>query len=505
MALAPTAAKPLGGRADGLDEPLLDNSGRSPSTSSYLLVPMLLLFVLVVTAVIRSPQLISPAGIGSAVIVAATFILAAYSLTANAMAGRGTVDLAVGPMIGFINVTLVQLYAAEVVVSPVEFFLYALAVGVAYQVLFALVIIYVRIQPIIVALSGFLALSGINLVILQRPGGVVPEWLQPWGSGETILSPPLWVVLIATAGWLLLTRTAFFNHLRLMGSDERAAYTAGVPTVAVRIGAHVVAGIYTGLAAITFTALISSGDPTQGRTFSLLAITAMVLGGTSLAGGRGGAIGSLLGAVNIYLIQYVLSSFNFGAVQSFVTDLAYGVILVVSLLLTLLLPWIHGVTRFISPFLFFILGSVVALAVILHATYDYEGTGLIYGDARAALETPMPATIDPASVMPFEAAGVAAAAAADEQGSLYLDLAYGALLLLVAVAALRLFVMQVRDRGLSPLVYIVATGVLLLGIYMAAAASEAGAPQADAAEAGALLPGETLTPADGPPTPGGQP
>ena len=112
-----------------------------------------------------------------------------------------------------------------------------------------------------------------------------------------------------------------------------------------------IGGLFAALAALTYTSLISSGDPTQGTTYTLIAVTALVLGGASLAGGRGGVMGSLLGAVNIYLITYVLATFNFGPVQSFVTDLAYGAILVLSLLLTVVLPHVRGVVRSISPLL----------------------------------------------------------------------------------------------------------------------------------------------------------
>ena len=106
-----------------------------------------------------------------------------------------------------------------------------------------------------------------------------------------------------------------------------------------RIGAHVVCGLFAGLAALAFTALIGSGDPTQGTTYTLISVTALVLGGTSLAGGRATVSGSLLGALNLFLIGYVLSTFDFGAVQGFVTDLSYGVILVLSLLMTVALPY----------------------------------------------------------------------------------------------------------------------------------------------------------------------
>ena len=342
------------------------------STAPYLLMPITVLFLLLIIAVIRSPSLMTSYGIGAAVIVSAPLILATYALMTTVTAGRGTVDLAIGPLIGFINVSTIQLTAAGILGSPVSIFLFAIALGIAYQVVMALIIIYVRVQPIIVSLSGFLALSGINLVILPRPGGLAPEWMQSWGAGTSIFSPVLWIVIAATLGWLLFTRTAFYTHLRLMGSDERAAYTSGVRINIVRIGAHVIAGVFAGLSAITYTALISSGDPSQGTTYTLIAVTALVLGGTSLAGGRGTVMGSLFGALNLYLINYVLATFNFGAVQSYVTDLAYGTILIVSLLLTVALPFIQRHIRNFSPLLYFVALSVVVLGVILHTTFDYD-------------------------------------------------------------------------------------------------------------------------------------
>ena len=338
----------------------------SPS-HTYLLVPILLLFGLLVIATLRAPNLISNAGIGSAIIVASPLILATYALTVTAMAGRVSVDLSIGPLIGFINVSMVQLYAAKIIVTPVEFFAYAIAVGVLYQLLMGLIIVYVRVQPIIVALSGFLALVGLNLVILRRPGGVVPEWMQPWGLGTEILSPVLAIVVVATLAWFALTRTAFFGHLRLMGADERTAYANGVRINIVRLGAHIISGVYAAMAALVFTSLISSGDPNQGTTYTLMAVTALVLGGTSLAGGRGSIIGSLFGALNIYLITYVLSTFSFGRVQSFVTEAAYGVVLVVSLLLTLALPRLPSRVSRVSPFAFFVLLGVIGFGVILYS------------------------------------------------------------------------------------------------------------------------------------------
>jgi ribose transport system permease protein len=339
---------------------------RASSSSTYLLVPILLIALLLGTAVIRGPNLVSLSGFGSAIIVAAPLILATYALMALAVAGRGTVDLAIGPLVAFINVTVVKLNMLGVISGPFSTFFVALGLGVAYQLLFALIVIWVRVQPIIVALSGFLALTGINLVILPRPGGMAPDFMSSWGLGTTIFSPILLILLIATGGWLLFTLTPFYANLRMMGYDERAAWTAGVRINLVRIGAHIIAGLFAGLAALCYTALIASGDPTQGTNLTLTAVTALVLGGVSLAGGRGGVTGALLGALNLYLIGFVLATFNFGAIQAFVTQMSYGVILVISLLLTLLVPVMAKHISFISPWGAFVVLGAIVVAIMLH-------------------------------------------------------------------------------------------------------------------------------------------
>lgn len=342
----------------------------SSGANTYLMVPIFIFFALLIFAVIRGPSLISSAGIGSAVIVVAPLILATYALTIIVMAGRASIDLSIGPLIGFINVGLIQLVGIGFMESPIAIFLFAMGVGIAYQLLLGLIIIFVRVQPIIVSLSGYLALVGLNLMILPRPGGLAPEWMLSWGSGTSIFSPVLVILIVATIGWFILAKTAFFGNLRMMGSDERATYTSGVNITLVRLGAHVIGGIYAGLAALTFTSLISSGDPTQGTTFTLMAVTALVLGGANLAGGRGSAFGSLLGALNIYLITYALSTFNFGMVQSYVTDMAYGAILVISLLISVAIPQLQKLARNLSPVMFFMILAVVALGVIMHTSMD---------------------------------------------------------------------------------------------------------------------------------------
>ena len=437
--------------------------GSSSEANSYLLVPMLLFFALLITAVLRSPNLISSAGIGSAIIVGTPLVLATYSVMASTLAGRATVDLSIGPLIGFINVTLVELFGMDLVTGPVAFFVYAIGVGILYQILMALIVIFVRVQPIIVALGGYLALSGINLVIMVRPGGTAPDWMSSWGLGTSILSPVFVILVLATAAWLLFTRTAFYDHLRLMGSDERAAYTSGVRINLVRVGAHVIAGIFAGLAAVTYTSLIASGDPTQGTTYTLIAVTALVLGGANLAGGRGGVIGSLFGAVNIYLITFVLATFSFGKVQSFVTDLSYGAVLVASLLLTVALPHLRGVLRYVSPLLFFVVLSLLAIGVIIYATYDSS-------PSVHAVTVPAVAVNPSAAAAPVPAERFIFEETARDSGAGYSSMArpiaFAAVLLLSLLVIVRALVSQAHTRSLAPLVYVVVAALVLLCIYV---------------------------------------
>ena len=428
----------------------------SNSTNAYLLVPIVLMALLTATAVIRGPSLVTVSGLGGAIVVAAPVILATYALMVLAVAGRGTVDLAVGPLLAFINVVVVKLSTAGLLESPIATFIVALGLGMLYQLFFALVVIYVRVQPIIVALSGFLALTGINLVILPRPGGVAPAFMSSWGAGTSIFSPILLILAIATAGWYLFTTTTFYTNLKMMGYDERAAWTSWIKTDIVRIGAHLIAGIYVGLGAICYTALISSGDPSQGQNMTLTAVTALVLGGVALSGGRGSAAGALLGAVSLWLIGYVLATFNFGAIQAFMTQLAYGLILVLSLLLTLLVPVISRYISFISPLGAFVVAAVITVGIMIQVatsgTYAEPGLVAATGTLSEKYFLLQPARVNPGQ-MPLSAV---------QAGAL---LAGFAVLALVFTA--RMINAEAGTRRIGPFLYLF-IAVMVLGLFVVA-------------------------------------
>lgn len=295
---------------------------------AYAAVPIGLLIVLLIVAAVRGPDLFSSKGAANALANVAPLIMATVALTPIALAGRGGVDLSIGPLLSLVNVGIIQWLVSDGITSPVVIILFALAVAVAFEVVQGLLVAVLRLQPVIVTLAGFLVLGGLDLTIMQQPGGKTPGWLTSWGSPTSVFSPVLLVIVIALLAWVAISRTTFFRSIRLMGSNERTAYASGVSLIPVRVGAHAIAGLYAGLGGVLYTALIASGDPTFGSQYTLMVVTALLLGGVSVSGGRGGALGATVGAIDVFLISYVLATFQFGNSATFAVQLAYGLVLV---------------------------------------------------------------------------------------------------------------------------------------------------------------------------------
>ncbi|MBI3912459.1 MAG: ABC transporter permease [Armatimonadetes bacterium] len=155
--------------------------------------------------------------------------------------------------------------------------------------------------------------------------------IQPLGLGFP--TPFLLALGVTVSTVLLLGRTRYGRHVYAIGGSEAAARLSGVPVRRVKLMAYLLGGLLAGLAGVMEAGKVQSGSPTAGEGFELNAIAAVVVGGTSLAGGRGSAVGTFVGAVFIIgVMNKVLGLHN---VPPFYREVASGAIIFVTVLLDL--------------------------------------------------------------------------------------------------------------------------------------------------------------------------
>jgi ribose transport system permease protein len=280
-----------------------------------------LLVVLLGLNVVLNPARFAPAAWGTLIGLAAPLLGAALASTPAILGGRGGIDVSVGPLMGFVNVILVTVVIGRYDLEGPWFVIpAALLIGGAGGLFNGLLAAVVRIQPIVATLGTYLILAGLTVTLVPAPVGSIPSWLRSFSQDFSFL--PVLTVFVA---WAVIVRLPFHGQLMAVGSDDRAAFTAGVNVTAARVLSYAVGGAFAGIAGLSLTALIGSADPNVGPAYTLLAISAAALGGVSLAGGRGGLIGATIGAIDIFLLQSALTYFN---VSTFVLQVAYGAILV---------------------------------------------------------------------------------------------------------------------------------------------------------------------------------
>ncbi|MGU3399434.1 ABC transporter permease [Brucellaceae bacterium D45D] len=303
-----------------------NNLKRVLSSSRETRLAAILFVVLLIINIALNPVRFAPSNWGLVLGLAAPLLLTSLAITVPFLAGRGSIDISVGPLVGLINVIVVQLVITQGgISSPFIIVPVALVLGVFAGVLNGLLAAIIRIQPIVATLGTYLIFGGLALTILPSPSGSVPAWLASLAGPWSIL-PVGTAILI----WIIIKRLPFYETLMAVGSEDRAAYTAGINVPLVRFIAYVLAGLFAGLAALSLTALIGSGDPIIGPGYTLIAIAAVALGGVSLAGGVGGLTAAFLGAADIFLLQSMLTTFN---VSTFVLQAVYGAVLVLAVCL----------------------------------------------------------------------------------------------------------------------------------------------------------------------------
>lgn len=242
----------------------------------------------------------------------------------------GLIDLSVGQLLGLAVVLMCALMDGHSE-RTVWALLLAIGIGGGVGLVNGWLLNVLRIHSLILTFGTLSILQGVIFAYTDRSvGAASPE--VAWLANGRVGGVPVALLVLALAGiggHFILTRTRFGQHLRAVGGHAENARRAGVDVARVRLAAFMLSGLGAGLGAILVAGRIGSGYPNAGQGIELDAIVAVVLGGTSLAGGRGSVPGTIAAVLLLAVVSNVL---NLLEISSFVQMLAKGLIVVVAVL-----------------------------------------------------------------------------------------------------------------------------------------------------------------------------
>lgn len=294
--------------------------------------PLLGLLLLIALVSLASPNFLSidnmlnilrQTSINAIIAVGMTFVI----LTAG-------IDLSVGSILAFAGAVCASLIAADV--DIVLALTVTVALGAALGATSGSVVAVFGVQPFIATLVAMTMIRGATLVYTDgRPISTgdfpVAESFYQLGGGYVAGMPiPVIIAFVVFAlAWFVLHQTRLGRYVYAIGGNEQVARLSGVNVKAVKIAVFAISGALAALAGIILTARLESAQPTAGMAYELDAIAAVVLGGTSLMGGRGRIVGTLVGALIIGVLNNAL---NIMDVSSYYQMIAKGGVILLAVI-----------------------------------------------------------------------------------------------------------------------------------------------------------------------------
>jgi ribose transport system permease protein len=270
----------------------------------------------------------------------ATFVpLVAAAVGQTIIVLGGGIDLSLGALITLSSAVSVVLMDGNPANLPVAV-LAALAVGAAGGFVNGALAAYLRLQPIVATFATSFVWAGLTLEVLPQPGGTVPSAMTTLYRDSVLGVPVAALAILVLAGlWFAVKRHRLGLHIYAIGGDEQAAFASGINVNRIRTSSYVLGGLFGGLSALAILANTGSGDPYVGASagavfiggeLTLTSIAALVIGGTALSGGIGGAGGAIGGAIVLGLISNIVF---FAGLSGGVRELIDGVIVIAALAL----------------------------------------------------------------------------------------------------------------------------------------------------------------------------
>lgn len=293
----------------------------------WALAAGLAVFLIVVNTLVQ-PLFAAPQYINGNLDLFAPLALAAVASTPSILAGG--IDVSVGPLLGLVNILIVSPLLPPALQGSLMTPLVCLAVGAGVGIVNGLIVAVVRIQPVVATIGTYLILAGLDVKLLPIPAGPAPDWAVRLEAGIGPIPGSLLLMAAPVVVWAALRAIPYHKALLAVGGDEPAVFSTGVNTATVKVIAYGLGGLFAAVAGVALSSGLSAADAALGPQYTVVAIAAVALGGTSLAGGKGGLTEAFLGALVIFLIQSLLAALG---LTSLWLPLIYGTILVVSLIM----------------------------------------------------------------------------------------------------------------------------------------------------------------------------
>ncbi len=289
--------------------------------------PLIMILLLALIMLVRAPNFFNPANIEAVIVDGALYMVLAVGMT-FVITAKG-IDLSIGSILVLSGIVMSAAIKDFGVAVPVAMLL-AVLTGAILGSINGLLITTVNLPDFVVTLGTDLIFRGLALVYAS---GAVFYGFDPiivWlGRGEVAgLKTPILIGLLAIGiGHIVYKRTRFGRHIHAVGGDRTASRRLGIPVGRVRFWAYLMSGSLAGVAAIVITGRLDAITPTQGVLVNLHTIAAVIIGGTSLFGGRGSVIGAMLGAILLAMINntMVILGFSF-----FYQQVAAGVVILLA-------------------------------------------------------------------------------------------------------------------------------------------------------------------------------
>lgn len=293
---------------------------------------LVLFVVLLIANIAAQPSFASPSNWAETLAIFAPFAIAALASTPAIMSGGGGIDISIGPLMTVINMAIVADLLPHGLGSPWVVVPFCLVAGAAIGAVNGTLVTVLRFQPVVATLCMNVILTGLAT---QLQGSSTPQgstwWTNDLSSSFGPVPGGLISIAVVLAAWYALSRSAYTRNLYATGGDDAAAFSAGVDVTRVRIGAYTVGGLFAGVGGLALMAVLKEGEAANATMYTLVALAAVALGGTTFSGRRGSLVGTLCGAACMYLITNVLSAAN---VPDTWSDAIYGCLLLIAVIIS---------------------------------------------------------------------------------------------------------------------------------------------------------------------------